>query len=110
VGARLPRPGRRGQQRRLPRRHAPRLQSRLHDIVEDERIVFAYDLLQDHRLVSVSLTTIELFANGGGTRLVFTEQGWAAGPAFTLADCTAAPALFYARASCTAGTRSGSPA
>jgi uncharacterized protein YndB with AHSA1/START domain len=49
--------------------------SRFHEIVEDERIVFAYDLLLDHRLVSVSLTTIELFADGDGTRLVFTEQG-----------------------------------
>jgi uncharacterized protein YndB with AHSA1/START domain len=49
--------------------------SRFHDIVENERIVFAYDLLLDHRLVSVSLTTIEFFADGDGTRLVFTEQG-----------------------------------
>ncbi len=50
-------------------------ESRYHDIVEDERIVFAYDLLHDHRLISVSLTTIELFADGDGTRLRFTEQG-----------------------------------
>jgi uncharacterized protein YndB with AHSA1/START domain len=49
--------------------------SRYHDIVENERIVFAYDLLHDHRLVSVSLTTIEFFPDGEGTRLVFTEQG-----------------------------------
>jgi uncharacterized protein YndB with AHSA1/START domain len=49
--------------------------SRFHDIVEDERIVFAYDLLVDHRLVSVSLTTIEFFADGDGTRLVFSEHG-----------------------------------
>jgi uncharacterized protein YndB with AHSA1/START domain len=49
--------------------------SRYHDIVENERIVFAYDLLHDDRLVSVSLTTIELFADGRGTRLLFTEQG-----------------------------------
>ncbi|HEY3021128.1 MAG TPA: SRPBCC family protein [Solirubrobacteraceae bacterium] len=49
--------------------------SRFHDIVENERIVFAYDLLHDHRLVSVSLTTIEFFSDGAGTRLVFTEQG-----------------------------------
>lgn len=49
--------------------------SRYHDIVENERIVFAYDLLHDHRLVSVSLTTIEFFAKGDGTRLLFTEQG-----------------------------------
>ena len=33
------------------------------------------DVLHDHRLVSVSLTTIEFFAAGDGTRLVFTEQG-----------------------------------
>jgi uncharacterized protein YndB with AHSA1/START domain len=49
--------------------------SRYHDIVENERIVFAYDLLHDHRLVSVSLTTIEFLPEGEGTRLVFTEQG-----------------------------------
>ena len=49
--------------------------SRYHDIVPDERIVFAYDLLHDHRLISVSLTTIEIAPEGGGTRLVFTEQG-----------------------------------
>ena len=49
--------------------------SRYHDIVPDERIVFAYDLLVDDRLMSVSLTTVELFPAEGGTRLVFTEQG-----------------------------------
>lgn len=49
--------------------------SRFHDIVENERIVFAYDLLFGDRLVSVSLTTIELFGDGDGTRLVFDEQG-----------------------------------
>lgn len=49
--------------------------SRYHDIVPDERIVFAYDLLHDQRLISVSLTTIELAPEDGGTRLVFTEQG-----------------------------------
>jgi uncharacterized protein YndB with AHSA1/START domain len=49
--------------------------SRFHDIVENERIVFAYDLLHDGRLISVSLTTIEFFPDGDGTRLLFTEQG-----------------------------------
>jgi uncharacterized protein YndB with AHSA1/START domain len=49
--------------------------SRFHDIVENERIVFAYDLLRDHRLISVSLTTIEFLSAGEGTRLMFTEQG-----------------------------------
>lgn len=55
------------------RRHEFR--SRYHDIVEGERIVFAYDMLLDRRLVSVSLTTVELHPDGDGTRLVFTEQG-----------------------------------
>lgn len=49
--------------------------SRFHDIVEDQRIVFAYDLLLDQRLVSVSLTTIELRTEGAGTHLIFTEHG-----------------------------------
>lgn len=49
--------------------------SRFHDIVENERIIFAYDLLHDERLISVSLTTVEFFAAGAGTRLLFTEQG-----------------------------------
>jgi uncharacterized protein YndB with AHSA1/START domain len=49
--------------------------SRYHDIVAGERIVFAYDLLLDHRLVSVSLTTIEFVPDGSGSRLVFSEQG-----------------------------------
>jgi uncharacterized protein YndB with AHSA1/START domain len=49
--------------------------SRYHDIVTDERIVFAYDLLVDDRLISTSLTTVQLFPAEGGTRLLFTEQG-----------------------------------
>ena len=50
--------------------------SRYHDIVEGERIVFAYDLLLDHQLISVSLTTIQLQpGEDGGTHLIFTEHG-----------------------------------
>jgi uncharacterized protein YndB with AHSA1/START domain len=50
--------------------------SRFHDIVHDERIVFAYDLRLDGVLTSVSLTTIELRGDaGGGTHLIFTEHG-----------------------------------
>jgi uncharacterized protein YndB with AHSA1/START domain len=50
--------------------------SRYHDIVEGRRIVFAYDLLLDHRLVSVSLTTIQIQpGDDGGTHLIFTEHG-----------------------------------
>jgi uncharacterized protein YndB with AHSA1/START domain len=49
--------------------------SRFHDIVDGERIVFAYDLLLDDRLISVSLTTVETRPDGDGTRLIFTEHG-----------------------------------
>jgi uncharacterized protein YndB with AHSA1/START domain len=51
-------------------------QSHFHDIVDNERIVFAYDMRLDGRLTSVSLTTVELLPDsGGGTHLVFTEHG-----------------------------------
>ena len=60
---------------RDPRGTLHEFRSRYHDIVDDERIVFAYDLLLDGRRVSVSLTTIEFVGDGDGTRLVFTEQG-----------------------------------
>jgi uncharacterized protein YndB with AHSA1/START domain len=50
--------------------------SRFHDIVDGERIVFAYDMLLDGRLTSVSLTTVEVRpGHGGGTHLLFTEHG-----------------------------------
>ena len=49
--------------------------SRYHDIVDGERIVFAYDLLLDGRLISVSLTTVETRPEADGTQLVFTEHG-----------------------------------
>ncbi|MDX6639149.1 MAG: hypothetical protein QOF12_160 [Solirubrobacteraceae bacterium] len=50
--------------------------SRFHDIVDGERIVFTYDLLLDHRLISVSLTTVQTRPDdGGGTHLIFSEQG-----------------------------------
>jgi len=46
------------------------------DIVPNERIIYSYDLLLGDRRISVSLATIEFkAADGGKTRLVFTEQG-----------------------------------
>ncbi|MBN9541321.1 MAG: SRPBCC domain-containing protein, partial [Alphaproteobacteria bacterium] len=45
------------------------------DIVPGERIVFSYDMHLDARRISVSLSTIEFFAEAGGTRMRFTEQG-----------------------------------
>jgi uncharacterized protein YndB with AHSA1/START domain len=46
-----------------------------HDIVEDERIVYAYDMYMDDTRISVSLGTVELTPDGDGTRLVYTEKG-----------------------------------
>ena len=45
------------------------------DIVPEQRIVWTYDMHLDDRRISVSLNTVELRAEGKGTRLVFTEQG-----------------------------------
>ena len=43
-------------------------------IVPDERIVFAYSLSVAEVRTSAALTTVELAADGGGTRLLLTEQ------------------------------------
>jgi len=45
-----------------------------HDIVPDQRILYSYDMHLDERHISASLATVELKAEGAGTRLVFTEQ------------------------------------
>ena len=49
--------------------------ARYQDIVPDERIIMSYDMHLDDKRISVSLATVELKPAGGGTRLVFTEQG-----------------------------------
>lgn len=45
------------------------------DIVEGQRIVYTYEMHRDDDRISVSLATVELGAAGGGTHLIFTEQG-----------------------------------
>jgi len=45
------------------------------DIVPDERIVYSSTLSAGGDVVTVSLTTVELSPDQGGTRLVLTEQG-----------------------------------
>lgn len=44
------------------------------DIASDARIVFAYSLSAGEVRTSAALTTVELAADGGGTRLLLTEQ------------------------------------
>jgi uncharacterized protein YndB with AHSA1/START domain len=46
-----------------------------HDVVADERIVYAYEMHLDDRKISVSLATLELKPADTNTRLVMTEQG-----------------------------------
>jgi uncharacterized protein YndB with AHSA1/START domain len=45
------------------------------DIVDQQRIVFTYDMWVDDRHLSTSLTTIVVEAQGNDTRLTHTEQG-----------------------------------
>jgi uncharacterized protein YndB with AHSA1/START domain len=45
------------------------------DIVEDERIVYTYDMHLNGQRISVSVATVEFKPQADGTRLVFTEQG-----------------------------------
>ena len=45
------------------------------DVVENERLIFAYAMTLGGAPLSSSLATVEFRAEGEGTRLVFTEQG-----------------------------------
>lgn len=45
------------------------------DIVQDERIVYTYEMGMDGRRISVSVATFEFAAVDGGTRLTVTEMG-----------------------------------
>jgi len=45
------------------------------DIVENERIIYSYDMHRDDVRISVSVTTVEMLPSGEGTLLRFTEQG-----------------------------------
>lgn len=45
------------------------------DIVENERIVLAYEMHLDATRISVSLATTEIKPSAAGTRLTYTEQG-----------------------------------
>ncbi len=46
-----------------------------HDIVPDERIVYAYRMTLDGKPMSSSLATIEIRPHGDGTHLTVTEYG-----------------------------------
>ena len=45
------------------------------DIVENERIIYSYEMTMSGRRISVSVATIEFYADGAGkTRMIVTEQ------------------------------------
>jgi uncharacterized protein YndB with AHSA1/START domain len=52
-----------------------KFESVYHDIVPGERIVYTSALFANGQLTTVSLTTVQFDAAGGGTQLVLTEQG-----------------------------------
>ena len=45
------------------------------DVTPERRLVYAYDMHLDACRISVSLATLDFFADPAGTRLVLTEQG-----------------------------------
>ena len=46
-----------------------------HDVVPHERLVYSYVMHLDDKKISVSLATMELRGEAGGTTLMVTEQG-----------------------------------
>jgi len=52
-----------------------RVDLRYYDIVQDQRIIYAYEMYANDARISLSLATIEFARNGDGTALAWTEQG-----------------------------------
>ena len=46
-----------------------------YDVIENERLVYCYEMHLDDRKISVSVATMQLQADGKRTRLMVTEQG-----------------------------------
>jgi uncharacterized protein YndB with AHSA1/START domain len=46
-----------------------------YDIVQDQRIVYSYEMYADGSRLSVSVASIEFLASGTSTTLIWTEQG-----------------------------------
>jgi uncharacterized protein YndB with AHSA1/START domain len=50
-------------------------ESRFHDIVTEQRIVYTYEMYADEARISVSVATIVFRSEGATTHLILTEQG-----------------------------------
>jgi uncharacterized protein YndB with AHSA1/START domain len=44
-------------------------------VIENERLVYCYEMHLDDRKISVAVATVQLKADGRRTRLMVTEQG-----------------------------------
>ena len=50
-------------------------ESRFHDIVPEQRIVYTYEMYADEDRISVSVATVQFRGEATTTRLILTEQG-----------------------------------
>lgn len=48
--------------------------ARYHEIIPNERLVYVYDMHVNGSFMSVSLASVEIVADGKGTRLIYTEH------------------------------------
>jgi uncharacterized protein YndB with AHSA1/START domain len=60
---------------RFPSGVVSAFEARYYDIVENERIIYSYEMHLDDAKISVSLATIELKAEGTSTHLTMHEDG-----------------------------------
>lgn len=61
-------------QGRFPSGLETRFGARYYEIIENERIAYTYDMHLSGKHHSLSVATVELIAEGGGTKFIFTEQ------------------------------------
>ncbi|NLR96333.1 ATPase [Rhizobium sp. P38BS-XIX] len=49
-------------------------QARYIDVVQNERFIYAFDMMLDSKRISVSLATVNFIPTSDGTKMIFTEQ------------------------------------
>ncbi|PST19051.1 ATPase [Rhizobium sp. JAB6] len=49
-------------------------QARYIDVVQNERFIYAFDMMLDQKRISVSLATVSFTSEPGGTKMTFVEQ------------------------------------
>jgi uncharacterized protein YndB with AHSA1/START domain len=58
-----------------PDGHSSDFRCEYRDIIDDERIVYVYDMFINGKKISVSLATVQFHKAAKGTKLIVTEQG-----------------------------------